>query len=748
MSIKKIALIIGLMIFLGCFNYSFGYVSYQELGEVIKSNKSQKIDKLFDKIKNKGQIKVWIEYEIDEVQRDSLRTESQAQKINRIGKLNNTFESKLKKNTNGIIILDKMKYDPLLVASINQEGLEYIRDTEFIKDIHEIGIRYSSLLESTSLIRADKTWDLGFSGKEQVIVIIDTGVDSEHEMFENRIIDGACFSSDDPIASGDDFYTPLCPAGTEEYYGIEAGDDCGETRGCDHGTHVAGIAAGSMPPFSGVANRAKIIAINIGRKSTKADDCKGNPPCAIFSDYDIKRAIDHVLYQFNLKDNYNMVSVNLSLGGPELESECSSGPLFDSFNTLITVANINVVAASGNDEEDELDFPACIESVISVGSVSDNEQLSEFSNKGEGLDLVAPGEDIVSAVPGGSNTASFQGTSQAAPHVTGTIALMKEALPTLNYQFITDELRNTAYWKSGWGGWGERPNNSYGYGLVDTYASIIKILSDYDPNSLVPSDGEAYSNQTFEGKRIVNQDGFDLTINGTITFKEDALGNNSKFIIAGTLNGDSNSKVRIIDDSELLLAPTGNFSFQPNLTKVIQSEVTFSEDKVFPSYYNLEIEPGGKLYLSDGASLILQEGAELFLDKNTEIALAETASQNESISSPSSDVLAYKSNASSEGLVYKEIIEPNIPTDFELSKNYPNPFNPETVINYSIPVKVSVNLSVYDLLGRKVAELVNKTQNEGSYSVRWNASQNSSGVYIYRIRAGEFIQTKQMILLK
>ncbi|MFH0735446.1 MAG: T9SS type A sorting domain-containing protein [bacterium] len=86
--------------------------------------------------------------------------------------------------------------------------------------------------------------------------------------------------------------------------------------------------------------------------------------------------------------------------------------------------------------------------------------------------------------------------------------------------------------------------------------------------------------------------------------------------------------------------------------------------------------------------------------------------------------------------------------NFSLSQNYPNPFNPTTVINYQIPVNSKVSLKVYDVLGKEVASLVNTEQQSGNYSVSFDASKFASGVYVYRIIAGNFIQSKKMTLLK
>jgi len=89
-----------------------------------------------------------------------------------------------------------------------------------------------------------------------------------------------------------------------------------------------------------------------------------------------------------------------------------------------------------------------------------------------------------------------------------------------------------------------------------------------------------------------------------------------------------------------------------------------------------------------------------------------------------------------------------LPIEFSLSQNYPNPFNPITKIKYSIIEKVNVNLSVYDILGRETIKLINKKQNAGKYEVKFNASNLPSGVYFYKLTAGEFFAIKKMILIK
>ena len=89
-----------------------------------------------------------------------------------------------------------------------------------------------------------------------------------------------------------------------------------------------------------------------------------------------------------------------------------------------------------------------------------------------------------------------------------------------------------------------------------------------------------------------------------------------------------------------------------------------------------------------------------------------------------------------------------VPTEFSLCQNYPNPFNPSTLIQYSIPTRSRTRLGIYDILGRLVATLVDEEQAPAYYEVQWNASAIPSGVYFYRIEAGNYVGTKKMILLR
>jgi hypothetical protein len=92
--------------------------------------------------------------------------------------------------------------------------------------------------------------------------------------------------------------------------------------------------------------------------------------------------------------------------------------------------------------------------------------------------------------------------------------------------------------------------------------------------------------------------------------------------------------------------------------------------------------------------------------------------------------------------------DPGVPTSYEMTQNFPNPFNPTTTIQYSIPNESKVTLKVYNLIGQEVATLVNKVQATGNYNVNFDAANLPSGIYIYRLQAGTYTQVRKMTLLK
>ena len=148
---------------------------------------------------------------------------------------------------------------------------------------------------------------------------------------------------------------------------------------------------------------------------------------------------------------------------------------------------------------------------------------------------------------------------------------------------------------------------------------------------------------------------------------------------------------------------------------------------------------------------------------NPQALINDTISLNLPSSTKYFDVvlLSYSGGNSGGGFSYsrKEVFPTHLwagtihPSTFRLNQNYPNPFNPTTNLSYELSADSYVTITVYDLLGNVVSNLVNTNQSSGYKSVQWNATNNqgepvSAGVYLYKIKAGDFVDTKKMILLK
>ena len=335
------------------------------------------------------------------------------------------------------------RYLPFLALRVNEAGLESLRASSQVLDIQEDQMARPALSESVPLIGAPGAWASGYTGAGQTVAILDSGVDKLHSMLAGKVVSEGCYSTNAPGVS----VSSLCPAGATSSLTENSALPCNLSGvGCDHGTMVAGIAAGQDANFSGVAREAKVIAIQIYSRLDNPTSCTGGKAsCLISFDSDRINALERV---YELRNTYSIAAVNLSLGGGSYASNCdAANPSMKGAIDLLRGAGIATVVASGNGYlTDALSSPACISTAISVGSTRDNgaqvDQVSAFSNSATFLTLLAPGELIASAAPGG-DYAIKGGTSMAAPHVTGAWAIAKQKVPTATVAEIQTALVST-----------------------------------------------------------------------------------------------------------------------------------------------------------------------------------------------------------------------------------------------------------------------------------------------------------------
>ena len=152
------------------------------------------------------------------------------------------------------------------------------------------------------------------------------------------------------------------------------------------------------------------------------------------------------------------------------------------------------------------------------------------------------------------------------------------------------------------------------------------------------------------------------------------------------------------------------------------------------------------------ARMKLETSADKFADIPLDLKLSNSIFKTKvfSFDGKKNIELVNSDDNSIEGVTGKLINESitNIPAEFTLAQNYPNPFNPETKINYELPIANYVTLRVYDMTGKEIMTLVNEKQNAGRYTATFNGSNLASGMYFYKITAGEFTFVRKMVLIK
>ena len=277
-------------------------------------------------------------------------------------------------------------------------------------------------------IDAPAAWDLVTGTRAVTIAIVDSGLDMVHPEFSGRI-----------VAPWDVVYDDGDPEDT-----------------CGHGTHVTGILGATGNNAIGIAGMA--WDVNLMPVRVLNETCRG-------TEADVAAGIAYAVAQ-------GAQIINLSLGGDTL-LPCEEG--FQVMNQAVQNAHAAgrlVVAAAGNSGADRLLCPARQVEALAVGATTPDDTRAGFSNYGEGLDLVAPGQSIYSTVPGDSY-AEKSGTSMATPHVAGLAALVWSLFPDLTRDEVRDIMEATAD-DLGSPGW----DADFGFGRINAGRAVATRLPD------------------------------------------------------------------------------------------------------------------------------------------------------------------------------------------------------------------------------------------------------------------------------
>jgi len=273
-------------------------------------------------------------------------------------------------------------------------------------------------MDTNIQINADGVWNLGHTGTGVTVAVLDTGIDTDHPELVSITVGGKGFG----------------------YNTYE--DDNG------HGTHVAGIITsdGTTDTFSkGVAPDAEVWTGKV---------CNSGGSCHIS---DIAAGIEYVVNN-NIAETISISIGGGGTGGPN----CNRDYLAQKVNWAVD-NGVTVVVAAGN-TAGVVSSPACASGAIAVGAVDKSNVRAYFSGTGKALDIMAPGVSIYSSVMGGGYE-YWQGTSMATPHVSATVALMKQKNPTWTDADIKEALYNTAEDLG-------LSSRKQGHGRVDAYGAV------------------------------------------------------------------------------------------------------------------------------------------------------------------------------------------------------------------------------------------------------------------------------------
>ena len=295
-----------------------------------------------------------------------------------------------------------------------------------------------SRLDGTiGVIGADTAWAMGYTGSGWYTAILDTGVRSSHQFFTGKTFVEACYAKgEDGVAGVGD-----CPNGNSTMTGAGSAVPHASTyNGYYHGTHVAGIAAGSYGSMHGVAKDADIIAVQVFSKFS-AGVC-GGTTCVMSWSSDSAAGLDYV---YSIRGSYSIAAANMSLGGGSYSSACDTDLRKTAIDNLRSAGIATAISTGNSGYCGAMGAPACISTCISVGSSTDEDAESGFNNWHATMqEVFAPGSSVYSSMAS-SDTAysSLSGTSMAAPHVTGAWALLKQAKPAAAVSTVLAALQST-----------------------------------------------------------------------------------------------------------------------------------------------------------------------------------------------------------------------------------------------------------------------------------------------------------------
>ena len=371
-------------------------------------------------------------------------------------------------------------------------------------------------------------------------------------------------------------------------------------------------------------------------------------------------------------------------------------------------------------------------------------------------ELTAPGQGITAALSSSIDVSSLGnqlywggsykidlGTSQATPHVTGAVAVLLGIQPTLNSaeikSLLTSSARSDDFASS-------LPNATWGYGKLDLLNCVAKLIGNLHANAVrriirYDSQGNGQPEILTGNSKIALR--FTTPISGIVTGFNVSVPSAQERAIVG--NGNLQCGLHVSDNN----IPTTQISasvFHPlyrlnpitaNYVQMLDAGVTVEEGKDYCLVLSLSTPTDSLRILTDGKNPA--ERSLVFTDEQW-----KTADQGE-----------YKIQVIITSLsgISKVVAENVNPKNYKLYNNYPNPFNPTTSIEYQLPEAAKITMTVYDILGREVVQLVNGEVDKGHHAVTFDGAKCASGIYFVRMTAQgndaePYVKTMKIVLMK
>ncbi len=376
---------------------------------------------------------------------------SEDQSLRRSASMKTSLMSRLSRL--GVREHKRFKTLPVMALQVNEKGLKELEKNPNVKKVYQNQLRKHSLASSTIQIQANQAWARNQAGDGVAVAVVDAGFINYHDMFNgaDKVLEEACFTTNATI-QGIRVFSNCWPDNSTTRIGPGSANPSGNptSAGNDHGSLVAGVAAGKADEYSpiltGVAREASVIAVNVFSRVENQNFCGLDSlfgvACVVALDSDVLAGLDYV---YSLRNQHDIAAVNLSLGGGAFRNACDVQSVYTAVINRLKNAGIAVVAAAGNDGSGTtISEPACVSNAIAVGSVGDTNVVSDFTNSNNLIDFWAPGENIRTSNGVCVNCyETVNGTSFSAPHVTGAFAILKSYNKNLTVDEITTALKTT-----------------------------------------------------------------------------------------------------------------------------------------------------------------------------------------------------------------------------------------------------------------------------------------------------------------